>query len=87
MPEMEFEIAGPLLARDGMVRIVRRRRDVLRRGDLRMLALADPFDARLAGRLAIVDVVLDLGQVDLREERLMRVSAPPSRPTDRSGLR
>ena len=63
-----------------MIGIVRRRRDVLGLRDLRVLAFADPLDALLLPRLPIVDVVLDLGHVDLHEERLMRGERRPIGP-------
>ena len=71
------QVLRPLLPRDRMVGVIGGRGDVLGRGDLRVLALADPLDPWLAPRLAVVDVVFHLGHVDLRVERLMRLQGRP----------
>ena len=71
------EVARPFFACDFVVRIIRRRRDVLRCGDLGMPFLADPFHARLLGGFAVVNIVLGLGHVDLREERLLLFQVAP----------
>ena len=71
------EVARPFLAGDFVVGIIRRRRDVLRRGHLGMPFLANPFDARFLGGLAVINIVLGLGHVDLREERLFLFQVVP----------
>ena len=71
------EVARPFFAGGFVVGIIRRRRDVLRRGDLGMPFLADPFHARLLGGFAVVNIVLGLGHVDLREEGLLLFQVGP----------
>ena len=71
------EVARPFLARDFVVGIIRRRRDIFRRGHLGMPFLANPLHARFLGRFAVVNIVLRLGHVDLREEGLLLFQVGP----------
>jgi len=66
------EVACPLLSHDGMIGIERRRRHVVFRGHLGVPFLADPDDPLFFNRLPVVDVVLRLRHIDLREERLLQ---------------
>ena len=60
-----------------MVRIEGWWRDVLLGRNLRVPLLADPRNAFLLSRLAIVDVVFRFGQIDLSKERLMLLEIIP----------
>ena len=64
-----IEVARPLLAHDGVVRIIGRGLDVFRRGVLHVFVFAHPLDAVFLPRLPVVDVVFDLVRVDDGEER------------------
>ena len=71
------EVARPFLAGDFVVGIIWRRRDVLWSSHIGMSFLANPFDTRFLGGLAFINIVLGLGHVDLREERLFLFQVVP----------
>jgi len=60
-----------------VVGIIRRRRDVFRCGDFGMPFFADPFDARFLGGLAVINIILGFGHVNLREEGLFLFEVSP----------